>query len=144
MFENCSAQQKRGIKLIISALLAFGGVCIVSELNFAGGVYPAEASYESLKFTNSIFSVILWLCIWKGLYQALAAGYSGGTKKWLVPCVFSVLFAICMMFGSSLESRGSVQFTGIGLWIRIAVLSVISAIAVRYIWDRIVCRKAKK
>ena len=142
MFENYSAQKKRGIKLIISAMLAFGGVCIVSELNFAGGAYSVETSYENLRFTNSIFSVILWLCIWKGLYQALTAGFSGRTKKWLVPCVFSVLFAICMIFGSSLESRGSVQFTSIGIWIRIVVLSVISAIAVRYTWDRIVCGKA--
>ena len=55
---------------------------------------------------------------------------------WLLPGGFSLLFSVCVMFGSSLEKRGSVTFTSPLLWLGIVMLSLITAPIVKFLWDR--------
>ncbi len=136
MFEDCLTKRKRGLKLIISAVLAYAGVDIVSSISFAG--------VEKLNFTNGIFAVILWFFLWRWLCRIIDVGFSGQMKKWLCPYIFSAVFSVCMMFGSSLEHTGSVYFTSLCLWIRIVFFSIISALTVRYIWDRLAAYKAQR
>ena len=56
---------------------------------------------------------------------------------WLLPGIFSLLFSICMMFGGSLERRGSVTFTSPLLWLGIVMLSLIVTPIVKLLWDRL-------
>lgn len=56
-------------------------------------------------------------------------------SRWFLPVGFSLLFSACMIFGSSLEKRGSVTFTSLLLWFKIVALTFIVTLVVKFLWD---------
>ena len=107
-------------------------------LGFTWAVPAMLATREdSLWYSNSLFPVFLWLMAAFCFYHICRQGFSGSYKKWVFPALFSFVFSLCMIFGAQLESKGSVAFANVGMWICSLVLTVCFTILVRFLWERI-------
>ena len=90
---------------------------------------------DTLWYSNSLFSVLLWLAASFCFYTICNKGFEGSYKKWILPGVFSLLFSVCMVFGAQLESKGSVSFTDGGMWLCILLLCCCFTVLVRFVWE---------
>lgn len=59
------------------------------------------------------------------------------TSGWLWPVGFSLPFSVCMVFGGSLERKGSVTFTSPLLWLGMATITLITAPIIKFLWDKL-------
>ena len=112
-----------------SAVFGFFCVCAFPFLLHTGG--------NGLGYTNSIFSFLLWLALLWFFNGILKRGFTGKWSKWLIPFVFSLFFVLALVFGAQLDSRGSVPFTEISMWLSVFVLTAAFSLSVRYGWDRL-------
>ena len=131
---------------ILAALLSFGGVCALPWM------LPLGSEEERLGYSNSIFSVFLFLllfCLMKRVISLDSVSeptacekvcFSGKKKRWLFPSLFGILFSGCMVFGNQLDGRGSVPFQEGGMWVSILILAVLATLMVRRLWDRMAVR----
>ena len=90
---------------------------------------------NTLGFTNSIFSVFVWLlCLY-------AVGWSLHTidlrdrRGWQIATVLSFLFTTAMLFGVRLDAVGNVDFKDWRLWVSLPVLTCFFSILIRKFWN---------
>ncbi|MCM1122529.1 MAG: DUF6020 family protein [Eubacterium sp.] len=90
---------------------------------------------NTLGFTNSIFSIFVWLLCIYAVNWSLHTIDLKDRRGWLIAGVLSFLFTTAMLFGVRLESVGNVNFKDIYLWIALPVLTCLFTILVRKFWN---------
>lgn len=119
---------KFSLKLnMASFLLATAGVLCAPEV--------LNLQENSLGFTNSIFSVLIWILCTCAVSRSLRTVDLQNRRGWLIAGVFSFLFTMAMLFGVRLEAAGNVDFTDWKMWVSIPVLTCLFAVFVRKSWD---------
>lgn len=90
---------------------------------------------NTLGFTNSIFSVFVWLLCVYAVNWSLHTIDLKDKRGWLIACILSFLFTAAMLFGVRLDAVGNVNFKDISLWISLPVLTCLFTILVRKFWN---------
>lgn len=88
-----------------------------------------------LGFTNSIFSVFVWLLCLYAVSWSLQTIDLKDTRGWGIAGVLSFLFTAAMLFGVRLDWMGNVNFKDFRLWISLPVLTCLFTILVRKFWN---------
>lgn len=88
-----------------------------------------------LGFTNSIFSVFVWLLCLYAVSWSLQTIDLSDMRGWIIAAVLSFLFTTAMLFGVRLDWVGNVNFKDIRLWISLPVLTCLFTILVRKFWN---------
>ncbi|MDE5932987.1 MAG: hypothetical protein K2H40_10990 [Lachnospiraceae bacterium] len=119
-----------GIKLKLN-LIAFiiataGTLCFPQILNLKG---------NPLVFTNSIFSVFVWLLCIYAMNLSLHTIDLHDMRGWKLAGILSFLFTAAMLFGARLEAVGNVDFKDWKLWLSLPVLTCLFTILVRKSWN---------
>lgn len=90
---------------------------------------------NTLGFTNSIFSVFVWLlCIYAVRWSLHTIDWQD-KRGWRIAGILSFLFTTAMLFGVQLEAVGNVNFKDWHLWISLPVLTCLFTILVRKFWN---------
>ncbi|MCM1143661.1 MAG: DUF6020 family protein [Blautia sp.] len=112
------------IKLnVISFLIATAGaLCFPQILNL---------KENALGFTNSIFSVLVWLLCYYAVNLTLHTIDLTDKRGWKIAGILSFLFTVAMLFGVRLDSVGNVDFKDWKLWISLPVLTCLFTILIR-------------
>lgn len=90
---------------------------------------------NTLGFTNSIFSVFVWLLCLYAVGLSLRTIDLSDMRGWKIAAVLSFLFTVAMLFGVRLESEGNVNFKDWKLWVSLPVLTCLFAILIRKFWN---------
>lgn len=90
---------------------------------------------NELGFTNSFFSVFVWLLCWGAVRTSLTTIDFREKRGLKLAGAWSFLFAAAMLFGTQLESAENVNFKDWKLWISLPVLTCLFTILVRKAWD---------
>lgn len=90
---------------------------------------------NTLGFTNSIFSVFVWLLCLYAVGLSLRTIDLSDMRGWKIATVLSFLFTVAMLFGVRLESEGNVNFKDWKLWVSLPVLTCLFAILIRKFWN---------
>lgn len=111
----------------IAFLIATAGtLCLPQVLNL---------KENTLGFTNSIFSVFVWLlCIYAVSWSLHTIDWKD-RRGWLIAGILSFLFTMAMLFGVRLDAVGNVDFKDWHLWISLPVLTCLFTILVRKFWN---------
>ncbi|MCM1174283.1 MAG: DUF6020 family protein [Blautia sp.] len=128
-----------GIKLKLN-LIAFGiatagTLCFPQILNLKG---------NPLVFTNSIFSVFVWLLCIYAMNLSLHTIDLHDKRGWKLAGVLSFVFTAAMLFGVRLEEAGNVDFKDWKLWVSLPVLTCLFTILVRKSWNFLGNMEARK
>ena len=128
---------KRKFKLnVISFVIATLGIlCFPQVMNFKN---------NELVFTNSIFSVLVWILFLYFVKLSLNTIDLQDMRGWKIAGVLSFLFTIAMLFGVRLESEGNVNFKDIKFWISLPVLTCLFTILIRKAWNFLGGMEARK
>lgn len=90
---------------------------------------------NTLGFTNSIFSVFVWLlCIYAVNWSLHTIDWAD-RRGWLIAGILSFLFTMAMLFGVRLDAVGNVDFKDWHLWVSLPVLTCLFTILVRKFWN---------
>lgn len=90
---------------------------------------------NTLGFTNSIFSVFVWLlCIYAVRWSMQTIDWQD-RRGWLIAGILSFLFTTAMLFGVRLDAVGNVDFKDWRLWVSLPVLTCLFTILVRKFWN---------
>lgn len=121
-------QWKIKLKLNMVALLlaTSGTLCFPQILNL---------KENSLGFTNSIFSVFVWLLCFYAVKISLETIDLQDKRAWLIAVILSFLFTAAMLFGVRLDSVENVNFKDISLWVSLPVLTCLFTVLVRKFWN---------
>ncbi len=119
-----------------AAVLAFAGVLALPWMLHMEG--------DHLGYTNSIFSVFLFLVLWFLLKKALEADVSEKGRGWFLPGCVGTGFSLGMVFGSQLDLKGSVPFGEGAMWVSILILAVIFTLMIRYFWELMLSGKQER
>lgn len=116
------------IKLnMIAFLLATAGtLCFPQILNL---------KENSLGFTNSIFSVFVWILCFYAVKISLETIDLRDKRAWWIAVILAFLFTTAMLFGVRLDSVENVNFKDAGLWISLPVLTCLFTVLVRKFWN---------
>lgn len=116
------------IKLNMAALLlaTAGTLCFPQILNL---------KENRLGFTNSIFSVFVWMLCFYAVKISLETIDLADKRAWLLAAILSALFTAAMLFGVRLDSVENVNFKDAGLWISLPVLTCLFTVLVRKFWN---------
>ncbi len=116
------------IKLnILAFILATAGtLCFPQILNL---------KENSLGFTNSIFSIFVWLLCFYTVKISLETIDLKDRRAWWIAGILALLFTTAMLFGVRLDSVENVNFKDIGLWISLPVLTCLFTVLVRKFWN---------
>ena len=116
------------IKLnVISFVIAtLGTLCFPQILNL---------KENKLAFTNSIFSVFVWLLCLYAVNLSLHTIDLQDVRGWKIAGILSFLFTTAMLFGARLEAEGNVNFKDWRFWISLPVLTCLFTIMVRKFWN---------
>ncbi len=117
------------------AIATAGTLCFPQILNLRENM---------LGFTNSIFSVFVWLLCLYAVSRSLQTIDLHDRRGWLLAALFSFCFTAAMLFGVRLEAVGNVNFKDIGLWISLPVLTCLFTILIRKFWDYLAGIEEKK
>lgn len=90
---------------------------------------------NTLGFTNSIFSVFVWLLCIYAVNLSLHTIDLKDMRGWKIAGILSLLFTAAMLFGVRLEAVGNVNFKDWKLWVSLPVLTCLFAILVRKFWN---------
>lgn len=90
---------------------------------------------NSLGFTNSIFSVFVWLLCFYAVKISLETIDLKDRRAWWIAGILAFLFTTAMLFGVRLDSVENVNFKDIGLWISLPVLTCLFTVLVRKFWN---------
>lgn len=72
------------------------------------------------------------------------SGITAYRRKWLMPFVFSFVFSLCMVFGKSLDIRGSVAFKSPVLWLAVMLLTACATVLVSLLWNLMLKAEGRK
>lgn len=116
------------VKLNIFAFLiaTAGTLCFPQVLNL---------KENTLGFTNSIFSVFVWLLSVYAVNLSLHTIDLRDFRGWKIAGALSFLFTAAMLFGVRLEAEGNVNFKNWRLWVSLPVFTCFFAILVRKFWN---------
>ena len=116
------------LKLNTVALLiaTAGTLCLPQILNL---------KENTLGFTNSIFSVFVWLLCLYAVDLSLRTIDLRDMRGWKIAAVLSFLFTVAMLFGVRLETEGNVNFKDWKLWVSLPVLTCLFTILIRKFWN---------
>lgn len=111
----------------IAFLIATAGtLCIPQILNL---------KENALGFTNSIFSVFVWLLSLYAVDVSLRTIDLQDVRGWKTAGVLSFLFTTAMLFGVRLEAEGNVDFKDLRFWFSLPVLTCFFTILIRKSWN---------
>ena len=117
---------KLKINTIAIVIATSGVLCFPQVLNL---------QENTLGFTNSIFSVFVWLlCIYAVSWSLHTIDWHD-MRGWWIAGSLSFLFTTAMLFGVQLEAVGNVNFKDWHLWISLPVLTCLFTILVRKFWN---------
>lgn len=112
----------------IACLLATAGtLCFPQILNLKED--------NTLAFTNSIFSVFIWLLCLYAVDRSLRTIDLHDRRAWVIAGILSFAFTTAMLFGVRLDTQGNVNFKDWSLWVSLPVLTCMFAVLVRKFWD---------
>lgn len=114
------------LNFIAFFIAAAGTLCIPQILNL---------KENALGFTNSIFSVLVWLLSFYAVNLSLRTIDLHDSRGWKIAGVLSFLFTAAMLFGVRLEAEGNVDFKDWKLWISLPVLTCFFTILIRKSWN---------
>ena len=117
---------KLKLNMIALVLATAGTLCFPQILNL---------KENSLGFTNSIFSVFVWLLCFYAVKISLETIDLQDKRGWLIAVILSFLFTAAMLFGVRLDSVENVNFKDISLWISLPVLTCLFTVLVRKFWN---------
>lgn len=116
---------KNNIRIIAVIIATSGILCFPQIMNLKG---------KELGFTNSIFSVFIWImCIYM-IYASLKNIDIKERRGLRIAGILSFIFTVAMLFGVRLDTEGSVNFKDWKLWISIPILTCFFTIPIRRIW----------
>ncbi len=121
-------EYRKRLKLSIAAFLiaTAGTLCLPQALNL---------KENALGFTNSIFSVFIWLLLLYAVSRTLRSIDLHDKRGWLIAGIYAFCFTTAMLFGVRLDAVGNVDFKDWRLWVSLAVLTGLFAILIRKCWD---------
>lgn len=90
---------------------------------------------NGLVFTNSIFSVLVWVLCYYAVNLSLHTIDLKDKRGWWLAGILSFLFTTAMLFGTRLDYVENVDFKDPGLWISLPVLTALFTILVRKFWN---------
>lgn len=90
---------------------------------------------EELAFTNSFFSVFVWLLCLYAVSASLRSIDWKDRRGLLLAGVLSLFFTVAMLFGTQLEKAQNVNFKDWRLWISLPVLTCLFTVLLRKVWD---------
>lgn len=117
---------KMKLNMIAFAIATAGTLCFPQILNL---------KENTLGFTNSIFSVLVWLLCIYAVNLSLHTIDLQDIRGWKIAGILSFLFTTAMLFGVRLDTVGNVDFKDIKLWISLPVLTCLFTILVRKFWN---------
>lgn len=117
---------KLKLNMIALVLATAGTLCFPQILNL---------KENSLGFTNSIFSVFVWLLCFYAVKISLETIDLQDKRGWLIAVILSFLFTAAMLFGVRLDSVENVNFKDISLWISLPILTCLFTVLVRKFWN---------
>ncbi|MGN0278085.1 MAG: DUF6020 family protein [Lachnospiraceae bacterium] len=117
---------KLKLNMIALVLATAGTLCFPQILNL---------KENSLGFTNSIFSVFVWLLCFYAVKISLETIDLQDKRGWLIAVILSFLFTAAMLFGVRLDSVENVNFKDISLWVSLPVLTCLFTVLVRKFWN---------
>ena len=125
------------IKLnILSFFLATAGtLCFPQILNLKENM---------LGFTNSIFSVFVWLLCLYAVNLSLRTIDIQDVRGWKIAGILSFFFTAVMLFGSRLDSVGNVNFKDWKLWLSLPILTCMFTVLVRKFWNVLTSMERKQ
>lgn len=117
---------KINTRIIAVAIATAGVLCFPQIVNLKG---------NELGFTNSIFSVFIWIfCIYM-LNQSLNDIDIQDRRGWKISGILSFLFTVAMLLGTRLDAEGNVNFKDWKLWISMPILTCFFSIPLRWLWS---------
>lgn len=122
-------KESAAARLLTAALFAFAGVLALPWMFAPDG--------SSLGYTNSVFSLLLFLAFFWLWNRILRTGFEGGHRRWTLPLCLGAGFSFAMVFGAQLDQRGRVPFQNPGMWLCLLILGVLATLLIRYFWDRL-------
>lgn len=114
-----------GVNVIAVITATTGVMCFPQIMNLNG---------NELGFTNSIFSVFIWILCILILNNSLKNIDMQDARSWKIAGILSFLFTVAMLFGARLDKEGNVNFKDWKLWISMPVLTCFFAILIRRLW----------
>lgn len=117
---------KLKLNMIALVLATAGTLCFPQILNL---------KENSLGFTNSIFSVFVWLLCFYAVKISLETIDLQDKRAWLIAVILSFLFTTAMLFGVRLDTVENVNFKDARLWISLPVLTCLFTVLVRKFWN---------
>ncbi|MCH5258161.1 MAG: hypothetical protein J1F18_00345 [Lachnospiraceae bacterium] len=90
---------------------------------------------NTLGFTNSIFSVFVWLLCLYAVGWSLHTIDRRDRRGWRIATVLSFLFTAAMLFGVRLDAVGNVDFKDWRLWVSLPILTCFFSILIRKFWN---------
>lgn len=117
---------KLKLNTIAFGIATAGTLCFPQMLNL---------KENTLGFTNSIFSVFVWLLCIYAVRRSLQTIDWYDRRGWLIAGILCFLFTTAMLFGVRLDAVGNVNFKDWSLWISLPVLTCLFTILVRKFWN---------
>lgn len=117
---------KLKLNMIALVLATAGTLCFPQIMNL---------KENSLGFTNSIFSVFVWILCFYAVKISLETIDLQDKRAWLIAVILSFLFTAAMLFGVRLDSVENVNFKDISLWVSLPVLTCLFTVLVRKFWN---------
>lgn len=121
-----SIKLKIRLSAVSFVIATLGTLCFPQILNLKG---------NELAFTNSIFSVFVWILSLYAVNLSLHTIDLQDMRGWKTAGVLSFLFTTAMLFGVRLEDEGNVNFKDLRLWVSLPVLTCLFTILVRKFWN---------
>ncbi|MCH5261502.1 MAG: hypothetical protein J1F42_01155 [Lachnospiraceae bacterium] len=90
---------------------------------------------NTLGFTNSIFSVFVWILCLYAVDLSLHTIDLSDMRGWKIAAVLSFFFTTAMLFGVRLEDEGNVNFKDWKLWVSLPILTCLFTILIRKFWN---------
>lgn len=118
-------QIKFKLNMVAFVIATAGTLCFPQILNL---------KENTIGFTNSIFSVFVWLLCIYAVNLSLNTIDLNDMRGWKIAGVLSLLFTIAMLFGVRLDAVGNVNFKDWRLWVSLPVLTCLFTILVRKLW----------
>ena len=118
-------QIKFKLNIVAFVIATAGTLCFPQILNL---------KENTIGFTNSIFSVFVWLLCIYAVNLSLTTIDLRDLRGWKIAGALSFLFTMAMLFGVRLDAEGNVNFKDWKLWISLPVLVCLFTILVRKLW----------
>lgn len=120
------------------------GACLLSLGTVWALPWMLKLPGDRLAFSGSILSVFVFAALFCLFIRVLNRGFDGRKRRWILPGIFGLAFAFCMVAGTQLDLQESVPFGNYRMWLAVLMLGLAAAVTVRYFWDCICPGKANE